>query len=377
MSKRWPFSVSVLLKWGLLFEYERKKAQLKESEERAADPALWEEGARAQEFMKKMGALREQIRPLQELEGRLEDIEVLLELAGENPDEGKEALREGAELLELTARQLDQLELATLFSGEYDFSDAIVSLHPGAGGLESQDWAEMLLRMYARWSEQKGWEIELVDLLPGDEAGVKSATFIVHGHCAYGYLQAEKGVHRLIRISPFDTARRRHTSFASIDVIPEVEAEDYEINSDDLRIDTFRSSGAGGQHVNKTDSAVRITHLPTGLVVTCQNNRSQHSNRLQAMRILQARLAEMQRREQAAELSALRGSQKEIAWGSQIRTYIFHPFTLVKDHRTGVEVGQVDAVMDGELDPFIEAFLRRQARLRSRNEAFPAEEGRT
>ena len=364
------------MKWGLHFEYARKEALLKEAEQKASDPALWEEGARAQEFMKKMGALREQLRPLQELAARLEEIEVLLELAGEDPADGKEALREAAAGLEDSARLLDRLELETIFGGDYDFSDAIVSLHPGAGGLESQDWAEMLLRMYTRWAEQKGWEVELVDLLPGDEAGVKSATLIVRGHGAYGYLQAEKGVHRLIRISPFDTARRRHTSFASIDVIPEVEAEDYEINPDDLRIDTFRSSGAGGQHVNKTDSAVRITHLPTGLVVTCQNNRSQHSNRLQAMRILQARLAEMQRREQAEELSALRGSQKEIAWGSQIRTYIFHPFTLVKDHRTGVERGQVEAVMDGALDPFIEAFLRWQARRRSQNNDVSEKEGR-
>lgn len=313
-----------------------------------------------------MGALREELRPLQELEDKLEEIEVLLELAGEDPADGQEALQEAGAKLDESARLLDRLELATLFSGDYDFSNAIVSIHPGAGGLESQDWAEMLLRMYTRWAEQKGWEVELVDLLPGEEAGIKSATMIVRGHGAYGFLQAEKGVHRLIRISPFDTARRRHTSFASVDVIPEVEEEEYMVNPDDLRIDTFRSSGAGGQHVNKTDSAVRITHLPTGLVVTCQNNRSQHSNRAQAMRILQARLAEMQRREQAAELSALRGSQKEIAWGSQIRTYTFHPFTLVKDHRTGMESGQVEAVMDGALDPFIEAFLRWQARYQKR-----------
>jgi peptide chain release factor 2 len=316
--------------------------------------------------MKKLGALREELRPLQELEDKLEEIEVLLELAGEDPADGQEALQEAGAKLDESARLLDRLELATLFSGDYDFSNAIVSIHPGAGGLESQDWAEMLLRMYTRWAEQKGWEVELVDLLPGEEAGIKSATMIVRGHGAYGFLQAEKGVHRLIRISPFDTARRRHTSFASVDVIPEVEEEEYMINPDDLRIDTFRSSGAGGQHVNKTDSAVRITHLPTGLVVTCQNNRSQHSNRAQAMRILQARVAEMQRREQAAELSALRGSQKEIAWGSQIRTYTFHPFTLVKDHRTGMESGQVEAVMDGALDPFIEAFLRWQARYQKR-----------
>lgn len=317
--------------------------------------------------MKELGALREQLRPLQDLEARLEEIEVLLELASEDPADGQEALREAGAGLEESARLLERLELETLFGGEYDFNDAILSIHPGAGGLESQDWAEMLLRMYTRWADQKGWEVELVDLLPGDEAGLKSATLIVRGHGAYGYLQAEKGVHRLIRISPFDASRRRHTSFASVDVIPELEEGEYEINPDELRIDTFRSSGAGGQHVNKTDSAVRITHLPTGLVVTCQNNRSQHSNRQQALRILQARLAEIQRREQAAELSALRGFQKEIAWGSQIRTYVFHPFTLVKDHRTGVESGQVDAVMDGALDPFIEAFLRWQLKQRNEN----------
>jgi peptide chain release factor 2 len=207
--------------------------------------------------------------------------------------------------------------------------------------------------------------VELVDLLPGDEAGIKSATLIIRGHAAYGYLQAEKGVHRMIRISPFDTARRRHTSFASVDVIPEIEAdEEVEINPEDLRIDTYRSSGAGGQHVNKTDSAVRITHLPTGIIVCCQNERSQHSNRQQAMHILQARLAELKRQAQAEELSQLRGYQKEIAWGSQIRTYTFQPFTLVKDHRTGLEVGDIEAVMDGELDPFMEAFLKWQARNR-------------
>ncbi len=352
------------MKWGLRFEYARKELQLKEAEQKAADPALWEERARGQEFMKALGALREELRPLRELAVRLEEIEVLLELAGEDPANSGDALGEAAAGLEESARLLDELELATLLGGTHDANDAIVSIHPGAGGLESQDWAEMLLRMYTRWAEQKGWQVELVDLLRDDEAGIKSATLIVRGNGVYGLFQAEKGVHRLIRISPFDTARRRHTSFASIDVIPEVEEEEYLIDPDDLRVDTFRSSGAGGQHVNKTDSAVRITHLPTGLVVTCQSSRSQHSNRVQAMRILQARLAEMQRQEQAAELSALRGSQKEIAWGSQIRTYTFHPFTLVKDHRTGLENGQVEAVMDGALDPFVEAFLRWQARRR-------------
>ncbi|HED24392.1 MAG TPA: peptide chain release factor 2 [Firmicutes bacterium] len=335
---------------------------LQEAETKAEDPKLWEDSARAQKYLKKQGALREQLRPLQELSALIEEAGVFLELAGEEELEEPEAIAEAGSLLAEIKERLDRLELETLFSGSYDFCDAIVSLHPGAGGLESQDWAEMLLRMYNRWCERKGYQVELVDLLADDEAGIKSATFIVRGHAAYGSLQAEKGVHRLIRISPFDTSRRRHTSFASVDVIPEVEEEEFVINPDDLKIDTFRSSGAGGQHVNKTDSAVRITHLPTGIVVTCQNDRSQHSNRQQAMRVLQARLAELSRREQAEEINAERGQQREIAWGSQIRTYTFHPFTLVKDHRTGVEIGQVDEVMNGGIDPFIEAFLRWKAR---------------
>ena len=349
--------------------------ELKEAEQKAADPALWEKGEQARNFMKKLGALREELRPMLELAARLEEIEVLLELAREDPVDGREALEEAAADFEKNEQLLEKLELAMLFSGDYDFSDAIVSIHPGAGGLESQDWAEMLLRMYTRWAEQKGWQVELVDLLPDDEAGIKSATMVVRGQDVYGLFQAEKGVHRMIRISPFDAAGRRHTSFVSIDVIPEVDEEEYVIDPDDLRIDTFRSSGAGGQHVNKTDSAVRITHLPTGIIVTCQNSRSQHSNRVQAQRILQARLAEIQRQEQADELSALRGSQKEIAWGSQIRTYTFHPFTLVKDHRTGLESGRVEAVMDGDLDPFVEAFLRWQARRRHRQKPETSEKG--
>jgi len=335
---------------------------LRESEAKAGQPGFWDDSARAQEFMKKQGKLREQIRPLQELEKLIEETEVYLELAGEDEEDPKEAMGEAESLLKEINERLDRLELETLLSGKYDFCDAIMAIHPGAGGLESQDWAEMLLRMYNRWCEQHDYEVELVDLLSDDEAGIKSATFIVRGHAAYGYLQAEKGVHRMIRISPFDTSRRRHTSFASVDVIPEVEEEEYVLNPEDLKIDTFRASGAGGQHVNKTDSAVRITHLPSGLVVTCQNDRSQHSNRTQALRVLKARLAEINRQEQAEEIDAERGQQREIAWGSQIRTYTFHPFTLVKDHRTGVEVGQVEAVMNGLLDPFIDAYLRWKAR---------------
>jgi peptide chain release factor 2 len=331
-------------------------------EAKSTEPNFWDDSSEAQEFMKKQGALREQLRPLQELAGLIEETSVYLELAGEDEASAEEAVKEVGSLMTTIADKLDQLELETLLSGNYDFNDAIVSLHPGAGGLESQDWAEMLLRMYTRWCEQKGFSIEIVDLLTDDEAGIKSATFIVRGHAAYGYLQAEKGVHRMIRISPFDTSKRRHTSFASVDVIPEVEEEEFIINPDDLKVDTFRSSGAGGQHVNKTDSAVRITHLPSGIVVSCQNDRSQHANRQQAMHVLLARLAELNRREQADEINAERGQQREIAWGSQIRTYIFHPFTLVKDHRTGVEVGQVEAVMNGLLDPFIEAYLRWKVR---------------
>ncbi len=312
--------------------------------------------------MKKQGALREQLRPIQDIDQLVEEAGVFLELAAEDENAGSEVCKEVGPLIEKIGEMLDSLELETLFSGRYDFCDAIVSLHPGAGGLESQDWAEMLLRMYLRWCEQKDYQVELVDILNDDEAGIKSATFIVRGHAAYGYLQAEKGVHRMIRISPFDTSKRRHTSFASVDVIPEVEEEELVINPDDLKIDTYRASGAGGQHVNKTDSAVRITHIPTGIVVSCQNDRSQHSNRQQAMRVLQARLAELHRQEQEEQINAERGHQREIGFGSQIRTYTFHPFTLVKDHRTGAEVGQVEAVMDGKLDPFIEAFLRWKAR---------------
>jgi len=336
---------------------------LQEAEAKTAEPGFWEDSERSQEYMKKQGALREKIRPLQDLEKLIEEAGVFIELADEGELDEEEAAKEIEPLLTDMKKRLDKMEYETLLSGKYDFCNAIMALHPGAGGLESQDWAEMLLRMYSRWSEQKGFQVELIDLLADDEGGIKSATIIVRGHAAYGYLQAEKGVHRMIRISPFDTSKRRHTSFASVDVIPEVEEDDeIVINTEDLKIDTFRASGAGGQHVNKTDSAVRITHLPTGIVVSCQNDRSQHSNRQQALRVLTARLAELNRQEQADEINSERGQQREIAWGSQIRTYTFHPFTLVKDHRTGVEVGQVDAVMNGMLDPFIEAYLSWKAR---------------
>jgi peptide chain release factor 2 len=283
------------------------------------------------------------------------------ELLEEEHDRELEA--ELGKSLDSLEADLDRVELAALLGGEYDRNDAVASVHAGAGGTESQDWAEMLLRMYLRWAERDGFETELDEVQPGEEAGIKSATFIVHGPNAYGLLSAERGVHRLVRISPFDAQSRRHTSFASLDVIPllDDEDEDVEIDPKDLRIDTYRSSSAGGQHVNVTDSAVRITHLPTGIAAACQNERSQMQNRAVAMRILKARLAERARREREAKVEALRGEQRGIDFGSQIRSYVLHPYRMVKDHRTGVEIGDVDRVLDGDLDRLIEEALRRRA----------------
>jgi len=282
-------------------------------------------------------------------------------LAEEDDPELRAELPRSLESLE---QDLERVELASLLAGEYDANDAVASVHAGAGGTESQDWAEMLLRMYLRWAERNGFDTELDEVQPGEEAGIKSATFIVHGQNAYGLLSAERGVHRLVRISPFDAQSRRHTSFASLDVIPLLEDEDGEVEIDpkDLRIDTYRSSSAGGQHVNVTDSAVRITHLPTGITAACQNERSQMQNRAVAMRILMARLAERARREREARVEALRGEQRGIDFGSQIRSYVLHPYRLVKDHRTGVEIGDVDRVLDGDLDRLIEEALRHRAR---------------
>lgn len=292
-----------------------------------------------------------------EVQEKYEDAETILELVSEEDDEALEHELEQA--LEELTEDVGRLELTALLNGEYDGNNALVSIHPGAGGTESQDWAAMLLRMYTRWAESRDYNVEVLDYQPGDEAGVKSVTLLVSGVNCYGYLKAEKGVHRLVRISPFDSSGRRHTSFTSVDVIPEIDDDDtVEIRSEDLRIDTYRASGAGGQHVNKTDSAIRITHIPTGIVVQCQSERSQHSNREAAMKILRSRLAERQLQEKQARLNELKGEQGEIAWGNQIRSYVFCPYTMVKDHRTNLEVGNVDAVMDGMLDPFIEAYLK-------------------
>lgn len=325
------------------------------------DPGFWTDQEKAQKVIKHLAGLKERVSVFQELVKDFEDLEVLVELGEEEEDEAVSA--EAREGLVFVNRKVEELELAVLLSGQYDRGDAIMALHAGAGGTEAQDWVEMLLRMYTRWAERRRFEVEILDLLPGDEAGIKSVTIEVSGPNAYGYLRSEKGVHRLVRISPFDAAGRRHTSFASVDVLPDVGDEvNVQINQDDLKIDTFRSGGAGGQHVNKTDSAVRITHLPTGIVVTCQNERSQLANRLAAMKMLKAKLVDLELRKKEAEIAALRGDQQEIAWGSQIRSYVFHPYSLVKDHRTGEEVGNVQAVMDGNIDVFISAYLKKMAR---------------
>lgn len=327
------------------------------------DPALWQDPDRARQVHQELEALREQVGAVRQLRKGLSDVRELLQLAPTDPEE--------LQLLEQEARdlhgRLDRLELQTLLSGEHDARNALLSVHAGAGGVEAQDWAQMLLRMYLRWAEQRrGYGTELLDVSPGEEAGIKSATVLVRGPYAYGYLKGEGGTHRLVRISPFDAAHRRHTSFALVEVLPEVEPVAVQIRPEELRVETFRSGGAGGQNVNKVETAVRITHLPTGLVVQCQNERSQHANRENALRILAARLYELRRREQEERLRALRGEHREAAWGNQIRSYVLQPYTLVKDHRTGHETGNAEAVLEGDLDPFIYAYLRHRAREEAR-----------
>jgi len=319
-------------------------------------PDFWEGGEAAQKMLKERTSLLESLSPWQEEQKTLEEMEILLQLVEEQEDE-----KEAQELLEKVRRSeeaIDQIELRRMLGGEHDPSNAIVSINAGAGGTEAQDWVEMLLRMYLRWAEKREFETKIIDILTGEEAGLKNVTFMVNGHYAYGYLKAETGIHRMVRISPFDAGARRHTSFASVFVIPEV-SDDIIVAVDekDLRVDTFRSSGAGGQHVNKTDSAVRITHLPTGIVVQCQNERSQHKNKATALKILKARLYEKEMKEKGEKFQELHNSKKEIAWGSQIRSYIMHPYKMVKDHRSNKVIHQVDRVMDGEIDELIRAYL--------------------
>ncbi len=323
----------------------------------AGDPNLWNDPANAQKILQEMTTLKNQVEQIQRLEEQEADLSGLLDMAvSENEEELFTDIESGIGRLE---KIVDGLELSNMLGKEFDRFNTYLTIHPGAGGTESQDWAEMLLRMYVRWAERHGFKVEFLDFQPGDEAGVKSVTLYIGGENAFGYLRSEKGVHRLVRISPFDASGRRHTSFSSVDIVPEIDDTiDVEIRPEDLKVDTYRSSGAGGQHVNKTESAIRITHIPTGIVVACQNERSQFQNRDRAMQMLRAKIYELRREEQEAKMAKIKGEYSEIAWGNQIRSYVFCPYTMVKDHRTEAETGNIQGVMDGELDPFIEAYLR-------------------
>ena len=321
---------------------------------------LWEDPEAAQKVMRDLTALRGPVEQYNDLKQRHGDIAALWDLGMEENDDSVQPELET--MIKELEHDIEQLQLSLMLSGEYDANNAILTLHAGAGGTEAQDWAQMLLRMYVRYAERNRYRVETMDFQDGDEAGVKSATLLISGRNAYGYLKAEKGVHRLVRISPFDSNARRHTSFAAVDVMPEIDdSVQIEIRAEDLRVDTFRAGGAGGQHINKTDSAVRMTHLPTGVIVQCQSERSQIQNREQCMRLLRARLFELERERQAAEKAELAGDYQKIEWCSQIRSYVFHPYSMVKDHRTSHETGNVQAVMDGDLDGFIEAYLKNKA----------------
>ncbi|ERM91751.1 peptide chain release factor 2 [Caldanaerobacter subterraneus subsp. yonseiensis KB-1] len=343
-----------------LFDVEGIKKEIEDIEKQMSDPSFWSDLKKSQELSKKQKALKELLEEYESLLSRCEDLYTLIELGLEEGDESiaEEVEREYKEL----KKEVENLKIRTLLNGPYDKNNAILSIHAGSGGTEAQDWAEMLLRMYTRWANDKGFEVEILDYLEGEEAGIKSATLLIKGPFAYGYLKGEAGVHRLVRISPFDAAGRRHTSFALVEVIPELEDDiEIEIRPEDLKIDTFRASGAGGQHVNKTESAVRITHLPTGIVVSCQNERSQIQNRETAMKMLKAKLLDLMMKERKEKIEDLKGEHREAAWGNQIRSYVFQPYTLVKDHRTNYEEGNVNAVMDGEIDGFINAYLKQKS----------------
>lgn len=327
-------------------------------EARQADPAFWADSARAREQVQEIKRLKGWITPFDELEQRLEDATGLIELLAEDPDEVMLADLESD--IDSAAAAVDHLELQTMLQGPDDARDAILTIHPGAGGTESQDWAEMLMRMYVRWAERKGFEVTILDLMAGEEAGIKSATIEIKGEFAYGFLKAEKGVHRLVRISPYDSQKRRHTSFASVFVYPDIDDTiEIDLREEDIEMDVFRASGAGGQHVNKTSSAVRLTHVPTGIVVSCQQERSQFKNREVAMKMLRAALYQRELEQQQAAKDALEATKSDNAWGSQIRSYVFQPYTMVNDHRTERKVTDVQAVMDGDLDEFIAAYLKR------------------
>lgn len=342
---------------GGSFDPEKIQHRLAELELESGRPDFWDNPEQAQKVLQEIALLKDQLEPILKIKTRLQEIREWVELLEEEFEDPK-VLRELEQELRALSHQLDQLELKTFLSGEHDRSNAILELNAGAGGTEACDWVSMLLRMYLRWAESKGYQTEILDQVPGEQAGIKNITLRIEGPYAYGYLKGETGVHRLVRISPFDANKRRHTSFASVLVLPEIEEEEIFINPEDLKIETFRAGSAGGQHMQKNETAVRITHIPTGIVVSCQNERSQQQNKLAALRILRARLYEKQRQETEEKLAELRGEQRAIEWGNQIRSYIFQPYTLVKDHRTGVEVGDANAVMDGEIDIFLQAYLR-------------------
>lgn len=340
-----------------LFDIIRLEEELKLLEDETMKENFWNDSKNSTKVLSQIKQLKSKCTEYNKIKNEIIDLMELTELA--NIESDTEVAKEIIKNTKKTEKDFEKLQLQTLLSGKYDTNNAIVTIHPGAGGTESQDWAEMLYRMYSRWANKNSYEIKELDYLEGEEAGLKSVTFEIIGENAYGYMKCEKGVHRLVRISPFDSGGRRHTSFASVEVLPEITDDiEIEINPDDLRVDTYRASGAGGQHINKTSSAVRITHIPTNIVVACQSERSQIQNRETAMRMLKSKLLDLKEKEQKEKIEDLKGEQKDIAWGSQIRSYVFCPYTMVKDHRTNYEVGNVEAVMNGEIDDFIESYLK-------------------
>ncbi len=346
------------LKEALAIDHVKK--EIEELEQQAAAPGFWDNAEESQRILKKTGSLKAKLESYDSLKSDYEDALMMIELANEENDESM--IEDCHKSVEDIEKRVDELTLTTLLNGEYDSKNALLTFHAGAGGTEAMDWAEMLFRMYNRWGERHGYKVSTLDYLDGDVAGLKSATILIEGENAYGYLKGEMGIHRLVRVSPFDSSGRRHTSFASLEVMPEIDDDvNVEIREEDIKMDVYRASGAGGQKVNKTSSAVRLTHIPTGIVVSCQIERSQHQNREVAMRMLKSKLVEIKERENLEKIEDIKGDQKEIAWGSQIRSYVFMPYTMVKDHRTGYEMGNITAVMDGDIDGFINAYLKQKS----------------
>ena len=347
--------------WEVIFDQASRQNEISELEVQAALPDLWNEPAKAQVLLQRLSQIKESLAPFRAVSERVEDLDAMCQLLEEEAIADVEMLEEQQREVAQVTKDVNQLELETLLGGEHDHADAIVEIKAGAGGTDACDWVTMLQKMYFKWAEMHGFKVDILEESEADIAGLTNTTFIIHGKNTYGYMRAERGVHRLVRISPFDAAKRRQTSFAKVDVLPDIgEEAKVDINPDDLQIDYYRASGAGGQHVNKTDSAVRITHMPSGLVVTCQNERSQHKNKAYAMSVLKARLLERERRENEEKMAALRGETKANEWGNQDRSYVFQPYTMVKDHRTNQETGDVIGVMNGNIDPFLQAFLQWQ-----------------